>query len=306
MSSIFSIIRIAAVVGLSAIKVVSTCLKFKEAKEQGLINPVFMRTNNSTPATNPMMNNMTANGSMNMNQCNYSTEPIWHDCTNTNYVNSRRNMVNTTTSMMYNQPMQNNMFTSYPQQPTTSCAYSNNMVNNYQPYNDPTSRRWNSNPYVNMYQYQPQPVQQYPQYQPRYQQYPQYQYQQQRPYNEQTWSNKTYGELEEEYRRRQGLTGMWQNNRPQQYPQYQNMRGVQQQRPYNEQTWSNKTYGELEEEMRQYNECVRRMNQSRRANMRYGNLNQAFMKNIPRDNRSGVVPMFYTDDGVPLFGPVPA
>ena len=256
MSSIFSIIRIAAVVGLSAIKVVSTCLKFKEAKEQGLINPVFMRTNNSTPATNPMMNNMTANGSMNMNQCNYSTEPIWHDCTNTNYVNSRRNMVNTTTSMMYNQPMQNNMFTSYPQQPTTSYAYSNNMVNNYQPYNDPTSRRWNSNPYVNTYQYRPQPVQQYPQYQPRYQQYPQYQYQQQRPYNEQTWSNKTYGELEEE--------------------------------------------------MRQYNECVRRMNQSRRANMRYGNLNQASMRNIPHGNRSGVVPMFYTDDGVPLFGPVPA
>lgn len=47
---IFSTIRIATVVGLSAIKIIGAVLKVKEAKECGLINPVFYRRpNNNQP-----------------------------------------------------------------------------------------------------------------------------------------------------------------------------------------------------------------------------------------------------------------
>jgi hypothetical protein len=42
--NILSIVRITTVVGLSAIKLISTALKVKEAKQQGLINPIFAIT----------------------------------------------------------------------------------------------------------------------------------------------------------------------------------------------------------------------------------------------------------------------
>jgi sortase B len=45
--SVLGIIRIAAVVGLSAVKLVSTALKVKEAREQGLINPIFAHNNSN-------------------------------------------------------------------------------------------------------------------------------------------------------------------------------------------------------------------------------------------------------------------
>jgi hypothetical protein len=51
--NVIGVLRIAAVVGLSAIKVVSTVLKIKEAKQQGLINPMFAN-NNSTPYQQPI------------------------------------------------------------------------------------------------------------------------------------------------------------------------------------------------------------------------------------------------------------
>ena len=56
--SVFSVIRITTMVGLSAIKLVSTVMKIRDEKKQGLINTGFIANNNSAPyVPNPVVYN---------------------------------------------------------------------------------------------------------------------------------------------------------------------------------------------------------------------------------------------------------
>lgn len=122
--NILSIVRITTVVGLSAIKLISTALKVKEAKQQGLINPIFANNNNSTPymTQQPMMNN-----GYNSQPMQAPHQPTWSE--------SRRFM-NTNTQPVYNNQTQ------YQQAP---------MMPNY----DAQSRRYNSQPVYNPTTYIP-------------------------------------------------------------------------------------------------------------------------------------------------------
>lgn len=114
--NVIGVLRIAAVVGLSAIKVMSTVLKIKEAKQQGLINPMFAN-NNSTPYQQPIYQQPINN------TCNSPVQP------QPAYAESRRYM----NTPVYPQPQ---MATVHPQ------VASWNVTNNYsRPFNDPTSRR---------------------------------------------------------------------------------------------------------------------------------------------------------------------
>lgn len=290
MSSIFGIIRIAAVVGLSAIKVVSTCLKFKEAKEQGLINPVFMRPNNSTPYNNNQpMNNNAMSGSIN-NQYYSHNEDRWHDCTFE--TGSRRNVCATPQTTYTTQPVQ--------QQPVTSCG-GYNMMNNGYNYNnnnyigfDLSSRRWNNNPYAsNLTQY-PYAQQSYNNYQspPIYSQsyqYPQnngyqnmYQFNQpMKPYKEQRWMDKSNGQYWNEMNRYRNYWG------------YQNTN----QSYYGNMMYGSPLYGNSTANM--YNQQRWTQSYEKPAWMNYN------QQSSQHNDRSGIVAMFYTDDGKPLFGPTP-
>ena len=133
--TIISVIRIAAVVGLSAIKIASTALKIKEAKQQGLINPMF--SNNGTPYQQPIHQQP-----MNINNTyNSIQQPMWSE--------SRRFMNVPTSLNLSLTPQQ-------PQPMMPQVATLNNQPNNYTPaFNDPTSRRNMDMPVQNMYQQQP-------------------------------------------------------------------------------------------------------------------------------------------------------
>lgn len=240
--NVFGIIRIAAVVGLSAIKLVSTALKVKEAKEQGLINPVFAN-NNSTPYNRPVANT-----------CNPTpvvvAQPVYQQ---PDYVESRRFM----------SPVQQPVY----QAPFVPAVPSNvypttvqNMMSNVS--YDVQSRRYNTQPvcpvvsstYIPTHtlqptvaQYNPAPV----------------------IHNRPMWNN---------------------YQQPQQIQPYVNQ----------ELQWCNKSYGRMMEE--------RQMQQQLPKN-NYGsqifNWSSSWLRNTGPPNDSGVVPMFYSSDGIPLFGPMP-
>ena len=269
--NIVSIIRITTVVGLSAIKLVSTALKVKEAKRQGLINPWSVAiNNNSTPymqGQQPMMNNgfnsnqmMTQQPQqawsesrrfMNVNpQPQYQpqqypvSQPQVYPQANTNYDMQSRRYVQPT----YNQPAYN---------PTT---YLPSNWQPQQPYHQlgPTVARYNhpelmsiNNNYDTLDGYIPKSNYCYNQ--------PQSNWRYQQPYQSQElkWCDKSYGQMMEEQRR------LMQPKAP----------------PKN-------VYGSP---MFNWNSPWLKNDDSRRT-----------------QNNSGVVPFFATPDGTPLYGPIPS
>lgn len=161
MSSILGLVRIAAVVGLSAIKVISTCLKVKEAKEMGVINPLAYVINNGNPYNQPMNNNMVCGSTVNQ----FNSDLRWRDNT---CDMSRRNMdiVPVITQPQVYVPQPQPVQIQQPVQQTIPMPvynYQQPVMNTI----DYVSRRWNNYQYPNqmpVYQswnqtYQPQHVQ---------------------------------------------------------------------------------------------------------------------------------------------------
>lgn len=259
MSSILGLVRIAAVVGLSAIKVISTCLKVKEAKEQGVINPFMHVINNSNPYNRPMNNN-TQCGSINMNQYN-NTELRWRD--NTCGMSRRyMNVVPTTTPIHV--PVQ-------PVQPVQSVYHPQPVCNYSQPVSamntiDFSSRRWDNNP---VYQQMPQNV------------WTQHQY-----------PNQTINMNQELQWKNVPVGGMY---------NYNNMN-------LNNTMYMNGGYtntNELRWRPIQYQQGIMSMDYGGNVRRNWKPMFdwQGWLKWHHPYDKPGIVAMFYTDDGVPLFGP---
>lgn len=274
--NIVSIIRITTVVGLSAIKLVSTALKVKEAKQKGLINPWSVAiNNNSTPymqGQQPMMNNGFNSNQMVAQQ----PQQTWSE--------SRRFMnVNPQPQQYYPQPQQQ----IYPQ---TNINYDSQSRRYAQPtYNQPT---YNPTTYLPS-NWQSQ--QQYPQgYQvgPTVAQYN----------NNSYYSNSALMTINSTYDTLDGYVPKQQNyyNQPQSSWRYQ--------QPYQSQElkWCDKSYGQMMEEQR------RLMQPKAPPKNTYGspmfNWNSPWLKgdySRRTQDDSGVVAFFSTNDGTPLFGPSP-
>lgn len=73
--NVLGVIKIAAVVGLSALKVVSAVVKINEMKKQGMITPVYPSTNNSTPYQQPVYQQPANN--MNSTYNVVQSQPVW-------------------------------------------------------------------------------------------------------------------------------------------------------------------------------------------------------------------------------------
>lgn len=246
MGSIIGILRIAAVVGLSAIKIASTCLRVKEAKEQGIAHPFRSVISNSVPCYNQPINN--ACNSVNMSQCN--SDFRWR---NEAFDGSRRYVAS---SYVPTQPVQ--VVQPVMSQPVNNMCYS---ATNTPVYNQPVmmTYRWHTTP-----SYQQTPVV-----------YPQNQWN--KPYPELQWKNESLGS---------------QFNYAQQYQTLPivNMPYINQPRYgyMNELKWRDTPY---------------------QMNYGYGRYfipsyeNERWLRRQSPGDNSGIVAMFYTDNGVPLMGP---
>lgn len=190
---IFSTIRIAAVVGLSVIKVVSIVLSVKEINGCGPINPFHYQTNNSQAYNyynQQMCNNQPIFNNMPTQQFYQQPQPMPQQpmAINPNqYNNSRRNwyfnynfsipssMQTQPNPMMYAQQPQQTPYAYYyqqpqpmPQQPNRSYPYQSQAVNSYPYQQSQISNMYNGSSRRNIggysnYSQQIPPV--YPQYQ---------------------------------------------------------------------------------------------------------------------------------------------
>lgn len=259
--NVFGIIRITAVVGLSAIKLVSTVLKIKEAKEQGLINPIFVN-NNSTPYNcNPVINNA----------CNstpvITVQPaVWQN----NYSESRRFMTNTPCSAP--QPV-----CQAPVSTVTNTVYPTtvqNMMDNVR--YDVQSRRYDTTPVCPMVNVNPTYIQPHT-LQPTVAQY-------------------NYSPIMSD----NNNGSMWKSYYGYGYNGYQQPHQMQ---PYSNQElqWCDKSYGRMMEE-RQIQQCQRPPINSYGSQI-FNWRSPLLRYNGPPNNDSGVVPMFHSPTGTPLFGP---
>lgn len=270
MSSILGLIRIAAVVGLSAIKVISTCVKIKEAKEQGVINPFMHVINNSNPYKRPMPmnNNMMCGSSMNMNQC-YNQELRWRDET---FGMSRRNMVVPQTPVTVPvhhvvTPVTQVVPVPTPTPVVTQPVYQQPVVNTTT-MNNFDSRRWNTIP-VNVpmtNNYQTPIINQIPNMN-----------------TELKWRDTVSG------------VGIY-NNSNINYPFNGNNIDI------GELQWKPLSRHQPDSWYHNQNITCYQPPPQRPWKPIF---NWDLLKNNPFDRPKGVVAMFYTDDGVPLFGPTP-
>lgn len=258
--SVLGIIRIAAVVGLSAVKLVSTALKVKEAREQGLINPIFAH-NNSNPYNNQPMNNNVYCSVPQQPMMNY--EPVWND----RFTSESRRYSQPTTTFQQpifaqpTQPVMNQYGYSEPVQainnaPTPTQSRRFDVYTNYNP-----------NAYVNQTWSQP--------------------YYNNDPVVQNTWTGIT--NWRQYYASKQQQPMYQQAPQPVRYYQYPGQN--------QELQWADKSLGKMN------------MNyaQPQRRSGPIFNWNSPWLRYTrqPQYDENGVVAMFYKDDGTPLFGPTP-
>lgn len=277
--NLLSAVRIATVVGLSAIKLVSTALKVKEARSQGLINPIFVN-NNSTPYTTnqPMTNNM------------YNSNPVQTPMTVQQPVwTESRRFMNTNP-----QPQIVSYQTPQPQVPIYQASYQNNTTP-VAPVYDTQSRRYSTatpvyNPttYISSNWQNPvqQPIRPMTFVGPTIAQYNPMQYSMN--------INNNYDSLAGYVPKRNNM-----------YNNYQSPMNYQYQSNNQELKWCDKSYGQMMEERRMMLQPQLPPKIKHRAPM--FNWNSPWLKYDPLQaiDKSGVVPMFCMDDGTPLYGPVP-
>lgn len=257
---ILSTIRIATVVGLSAIKIIGAILRVKEAKEDGLINHIFERPNNNQPCNNYNYPQMYSNPIpvAPMPQPMPAPDP---------FQNSRRNCY-------YNQPQ--------PQ----------SVVNN-EPYAVPPTNVQEEAPSMSRRTMGAMPTRPV---------YPQYQY----PTTYPTYAGSCGGVME----RNDGSfwKSFYNSNRVNHPPGYLNQpnyygQGWYTQNNSQELQWADKSLGE----MRAGNQAYQQ--QSQRPMRKWTpmfNWNNPILCKTPQQwQQNGIVAMFYTEDGQPLYGPTP-
>ena len=301
MFPVFGIIRMATAIGLAAVKVVSVCLQYKEARDEGSIRPISEVFNR-----NASRNNYNRQSTYNCyQQYNNNTELRWNDGLSNNY--SRRNNnfsnINSRPNVIV-QPVSN---VSYGYGYADESVVNNNYQNNFD------SRRWN-----NCSTYESQPNFQgvwstnnnnfnygmstnmnghdmYNAQQNIYQNNP---YQQYQPNNmniygqqELRWKNEPLGAMTNMFNNRYGY-----NVAPMYNTNNTNVNNN------NELKWRDDKFTYTQS--RRYG--IPQTNNTRTTTWKPSFDWQGWLKTPPDQyGRTGVVPMFYTDDGKPLFGPVP-
>ena len=299
--------KLAAIVGIAVVKVIDTCITAKQMYDEGYIGHKYRNnydTNNSYQYENRRNSNYhrtNRNYHANPNPQYYynNEEPRWND--GLSVTSSRRNDY-TVQSVQYNN--NTNVPQNYMSNVSYGYAYSDDTTVNQVELN---SRRWNNTPnpvYGNPnYQgtYIPNNAVSYPQnmYNNNYQ-YPSFYQSQQYPYQQTQY-----------------------NGFQQQYPQsYQNQ----------EFKWSNETAGERRNKISMVNNVsmypygygydTQPSTNTCYINNKGGDVefkwhDEEFMKGrsinkkSPYDqtwkpyDQNGIVPALYTDDGRPLFGPMP-
>ncbi len=305
-----SFMNLVAIVGFAVVKVIDTCITAKHMYDEGYIGHKYRNnydSNNSYAYNNRWnsnypRNNRNYSGNSNSQYYYNNEEPRWND--GLSVTSSRRNDY-TAQSVQYNN--NTNVPQNYMGNVSYGYAYSDDTVVNQI---EPNSRRWNNTP---------NPVYGNPNYQGTYipnnaVSYPQNMYNNnyQYPYSYQSQQH------------------------PYQQPQYN---GSQQQYPQSYQTqefkWSNETVGERRNKISMVNNasmypygygddvqpsanaCYVNNNNNKGGDVEFKWHDESFMKGrsinkkSPYDqswkpyDQNGVVPALYTDDGQPLFGPMP-
>jgi len=269
--NVFGVIRIATVVGLSAIKVISAVLKAKEANQSGLINPIFANANNNLP---------------------YYNQPVNNNCNNTPvYVPVQPQTPQYPVAPMppvqqHIVPESRRFWTPNFAYPTMNMGY-DTPVPNMNAYEQNTSRRFMTIPQI---QYQVPlnniPVQQYPSMIPTM-----------APIMNVPNMNNSNGSYWRSYYTNSSINNVRQQQmysnpiRPNSYPG-------------KELQWADRTLGEMASGVKnvrqQYPPPPRKWTPM-------FNWNNPILRQTPQQqsDNNGVVAMFYTNDGRPLFGPLP-